>query len=175
MSMLGLKTLPQDHPLHGVYRISAGVMGVLLIGFGAACVLTSQERLLGIGASNRFGALLAAVGLVLIGGALVGGNVAAQLNGHLGAALLVLGLLGLLAQGNDSNVLDVMVSDVILLFVVGMLLLSAGFYGQVAASAPYGDQRGPEHGEAPPRTGEPATGDPMDSPHGPRADRADRR
>lgn len=171
--MLGLKTLPKDHPLHGVYRTSAGVIGALLIAAGVFCLLRSHDRWMGIGTSDGFGGLLIVAGLVLVAAAVVGGNVAAQVNAHVGAALIVLGLLGLLFQGHDVNVLDVTVSDVVVLFVVGTLLLAAGFYGQVAASAPYGD--GPDDGEAPPRTGEPATGDPMNSPHGPQEARADRR
>lgn len=159
MSMLGLKTLPKDHPLHGVYRTSAGVIGVVLVVFAAIALIRSEHTLLGISAGTRFSVLVLVCGLVLIAAAVVGGNVAAQVNAHLGALLLVVGLLGLLLQRTDWNVLDVTVSDVMVLFTVGTLLLAAGFYGQVAAAPPYGDQRLPEH-EGAPRTGEPATDDP---------------
>ncbi len=175
MSMLGLKTLPHDHPLHGVYRVSAGLIGAALVGFGVACLLVSEDRLLRVGTSDGFGGLLVVAGVLLVGAAIVGGNVAAQVNGNLGAVLLVIGLIGLLSQGNDANVLDITVSDVIVLFVVGMLLLTAGFYGQVAAAAPYGDSRGPEHGEDAPETGRPATGDPLEGREGPGSPRRERR
>lgn len=175
MSMLGMKTLPRDHPLHGVYRASAGLLGVLLVAFGVACLVTSGDRLLGVGASDGFGGLLIVAGLLLVGGAVVGGNVAAQLNGNLGALLIAIGLIGLLSQGNESNVLDITVSGVVVLFVVGMVLLTAGFYGQVGAAAPFGDSRGPEHGEDVPETGRPATGDPLGDEDGPRSARRDRR
>lgn len=141
MSMLGLKTLPHDHPLHRVYRVSAGVIGVALVVLGGIFLLSSADRILRVGASDGFGGLLVVVGLVLVGAAVAGGNVAAQVNGNLGAGLIVLGLVGLLSQGDDANVLDVTVSDVVLLFVVGMLLLTAGFYGQVAAAPPDGEDR----------------------------------
>lgn len=175
MSMLGLKTLPRDHPLHGVYRVSAGLVGVLLVAFGVVCFVTSRDRLLQVGTSDGFGGLLLVAGLVLIGGAVVGRNVAAQVNGNLGALLIVIGLVGLLSQGNDYNVLDITVSDVVVLFVVGTLLLAAGFYGQVAAAAPFGDSRGPDRGEEAPEIGRPATGDPLEDPDGPRSARRDRR
>lgn len=143
--MLGLTTLPRDHPLHRLYRTSAGVVGGLLIAFGAFCLLRSHDRWLGIGVGDGFGAVLVVSGLLVVAAAVVGGNVAAQVNGHVGAAMILVGLLGLLLQRTDANVLELTVSDAVLLFVVGTLLLAAGFYGQVAASAPYGD--GPEHAE----------------------------
>jgi hypothetical protein len=129
--MLGLKSLPVNHPLHRVYRGAAGVVGLLLAVFGLLGLLLSGD-ILRIPASTAFSVICLVAGLVLIGAAVVGRNVAPQANGHVGALLIVVGLLALLTMGGaNSNFLHVSMADVIVLFVAGMLLLAAGFYGLV--------------------------------------------
>lgn len=129
--MLGLKSLPVNHPLHRVYRIAAGAVGLLLAVFALLGLLVSGD-ILRIPAGTVFSLICLAAGVVLIGAAVVGRNVAPQTNGYVGALLIVIGLVGLLSMGGaDSNFLDVSMADVILLFLAGMVLLAAGFYGQV--------------------------------------------
>jgi hypothetical protein len=129
--MLGLKTLPVNHPLHRIYRIVAGGVGVLLVAFGVAGLVVSGD-ILRIPASTAFSALCLVAGVVLIGAAVVGGNTAAQINAYGGALLLVLGLACLLFMHNSgTNFLDVSMANVIMLFLAGMVLLAAGFYGRV--------------------------------------------
>jgi hypothetical protein len=129
--MLGLKSLPVNHPLHGVYRVAAGVVGVLLAVFGLLGLLLSGA-LLRIPASSAFSGICLVAGVVLLGAAVAGGNVAARTNAYVGALLIVVGLVGLLSMGEPgSNFLDVSMADVTLVFVAGMVLLAAGFYGQV--------------------------------------------
>jgi hypothetical protein len=72
--------------------------------------------------------------------------VAAQVDAWVGAALIAGGLLGLIVAGRDQHSLGLEVSDVILMFVVAMVLLAAGFYGQVAAP-PYGEQSNAHRGD----------------------------
>ncbi|HEY6745471.1 MAG TPA: hypothetical protein VI357_07090 [Mycobacteriales bacterium] len=129
--MLGLKSLPVNHRLHGVYRIAAGVVGLLLAVFGLLGLLMSGD-ILRIPASTTFSLICLAAGVVLIGAAIVGRNMAPATNAYVGAGLIILGLVGLLSMGSpDSNFLDVSMADVIMLFLAGMVLLAAGFYGQV--------------------------------------------
>ena len=129
--MLGLKSLPVNHPLHRVYRIAAGVVGVLLAAFGLLGLLISGD-IVRVPASTAFSLICLVAGLLLIGASFVGRNLAAQVNAYVGALLLVVGLIALLSMGGaDSNFLDVSMADVTLLFVAGMVLLAAGFYGQV--------------------------------------------
>jgi drug/metabolite transporter (DMT)-like permease len=129
--MLGLNSLPVDHPLHRVYRVTAGIVGAVLAVFGVLGLLISGD-ILKVPASTAFSAICLVAGLVLIGAAVVGRNVAAQTNAYVGAVLILVGLIGLLTMGSpDSNFLDLSMADVIGLFIAGMLLLAAGFYGQV--------------------------------------------
>jgi hypothetical protein len=129
--MLGLNSLPVDHPLHRVYRIAAGVVGLLLAALGLVGLLASG-KVLGIPTSTQFSVLCLVVGLVLIGAAVAGGNTAAQTNAYAGAGLVAFGLICLLFMGTDkTNFMDVSMADVVVLFLAGMVLLAAGFYGQV--------------------------------------------
>src|SRR5829696_9450869 len=141
MSILGFRTMPTNHRLHRVYRLTAGVVGVLLVAFGLVGLVLDTDRLLGIATGTGFcvGCLIA--GAVLIGAALAGGNVAAQVNAWTGAILIVLGLAGLILVPQEDANLDLEVSNVIVMFVVGITLLAAGFYGQVGAE-PFGADRG---------------------------------
>jgi hypothetical protein len=139
MPILGLKTLPVNHPLHRVYQVSAGVVGVLLAALGVLALVSSGDEVLWVlSASDRFAVFLLVAGAVLIGAAFVGGNVAAHVNADVGAVLILVGLLSLLVlhQG-DANLLRVEMSDLMVLFVAGMVLLAAGFYGQVGEVSPH--------------------------------------
>ena len=137
--MLGLNSLPVNHPLHRVYRIAAGVVGVLLAAFGLLGLLLSGD-ILRVPASTTFSVICLAAGVVLLGAAVVGRNLAAQINAYAGALLLVVGLVSLLSMGGaDSNFLDVSMADVTLVFVAGMVLLAAGFYGQVGPATDHAD------------------------------------
>lgn len=137
MTMLGLKSLPVNHPLHQLYRIAGGLLGALCVAFGAVALLASDDRLLGVSTSTVFAVGAVVVGLVLIGAAVAGGNTAAETNALVGALLLVIGLYDLtFMRTEDGNVMDAAMSDVIVLFVVGVVLLAAGFYGRVGVSRP---------------------------------------
>lgn len=132
--MLGLNSLPVDHPLHRVYRITAGVVGVLLAAFGLVGLLASG-KVLGLSLSTQYSLLCLVVGLVLVGAAFAGGNVAAQTNAYVGAGLIAFGLICLLFMGTEkTNFMDVTMADVVIMFAVGMILLAAGFYGQVGGA-----------------------------------------
>lgn len=132
MSMLGLKSLPQNHWLHGAYRVAGGIVGVFLVVLGVLGLVMSGDRVLGVSASTPFSAGVVVVGVLLVVFAVLGGNVAAEGNALLGALLMVVGLLSMLVLRNDDwNVLDATMTDVIVLFVVGMALLTFGVYGRV--------------------------------------------
>lgn len=134
MSMLGLKSLPLNHRLGRAYRVCAGVVGVALAVFGALALLLSGDRLLGVTAGPAAGIGAAVVGLVLVAAAVAGGNTAAEVNALAGALLMVVGLACLLVmRTEDWNVLDARMTDVVVLFVVGFLLLTFGVYGRVGS------------------------------------------
>jgi hypothetical protein len=134
MAILGFKSLPVNHPLHRAYRITAGIVGVLLVLFGVLGLVLSGD-ILRIPASTPFSVLCLVVGAVLVGAAFAGGNAAAEINAYCGALLIVVGMVCLLTMhSGGANFLKVSMADVVMLFLAGLVLLAAGFYGQVGAA-----------------------------------------
>jgi hypothetical protein len=129
--MLGLKSLPVNHPMHRAYRITVAIVGLLLLAFGVAGFVVSGD-VLNAPASTPFSAVCVVAGLVFLAAAVLDGNIAAEINTYGGALLIVLGMVCLLTMHSaSSNFLDVSMADVIILFVAGMLGLAGGFYGRV--------------------------------------------
>jgi drug/metabolite transporter (DMT)-like permease len=136
VAMLGLKTLPVNHPLRRIYQVVAGVVGVLLVVFGVLGLIVSGD-ILRIPASTPFTLVCLVAGAILVAAALAGGDPAAVTNAWVGALLLVLGLACLLTMHSaDANFLDVSMADVTILFLAGMILLAAGFYGRTTPVVP---------------------------------------
>jgi hypothetical protein len=129
--MLGLKSLPVNHPLHRLYRVAAAVVGLVLVVFGALGLVLSGD-ILRIPANTPFSVLCLVAGVILVGAAFAGGNVAAEINAYGGALLILIGMICLLTMHSaDANFLEVSMADVAVLFVAGMVMLAAGFYGRV--------------------------------------------
>jgi hypothetical protein len=138
-SMLGFKNLPEDHPMRRTYRIFAAVVGLVLIGFGILGLVrgvgflsTGDETVLGMGTNGLLSLLSIAVGAVLIGGAVVDGNVDAYVNALAGIVFMVAGLASLAFLRTSYNYLNFDMWNVIFSFVVGMILFAAGLYGRVS-------------------------------------------
>ena len=145
MSMLGLKSLPVNHRLNRAYRICGGLVGAAAVVFGVLVLILADDEVLGISAGTGFGIGSLITGLVLVGAAIAGGNVAAETNSLVGALLMVLGLVFLLLMGNDQwNKPGATMSVVMVLFVSGLLLFSFGVYGRVGSTHP---QRKPQDSE----------------------------
>jgi len=146
MSMLGLKSLPVNHRLSRAYRICGGLVGVGAVVFGVLGLILADDKVFGMSTSTGFSVGSLITGLVLIGAAIAGGNLAAETNALLGSVLMVLGLVFLLLMGNDQwNKVEATMSAVVVLFVSGLLLFSFGVYGRV----------GPTHPQRKPRDSEP--------------------
>ena len=113
-------------------------------------------RLVGTGLSTNavLSTISVVVGLILIGAAVVGGNTSANVNAVVGALFLVSGFANMCVLRTSWNVLNFSMANVIFSFVVGLALLTFGFYGRVSgglpADNPYYRAR---HGRDP-RTGE---------------------
>jgi len=144
MSMLGLKDLPEDNPLNRVYRIAAGLIGAGLLVFGvlgffnqlAFFDTAGADKVLGLSTNVILSAISVVVGLALIGGAIAGGNIAAELNAVVGALFLVSGLANLALLRTSWNILNFSMVNVIFSFVAGLVLLTFGLYGRVSGGLP---------------------------------------
>jgi hypothetical protein len=143
VAIFGTRNLPHDNPLNRVYRFSAGVIGAGLLVFGVlgfADALgffdTRGDQLAGLSTNTLLSAISVLVGLILIAGAVIGGNIAAELNAVVGVLFLLSGLVNLAVLRTSANILDFSMRNVIFSFVSGLLLLTFGLYGRVSGGLP---------------------------------------
>ena len=147
--------LPVDHRLSRIYRVGAGLVGLLLIAFGIMGLLdrigffdTRGDTVGGLSTNGALSVLSIVVGLLLFFGMVRGGNFASSLNIVLGALFLLSGFVNLALLDTGNNFLAFRIQNVLFSFVVGVLLLIFGMYGRVGSALPhdnpYWRQRHPE-------------------------------
>ncbi|MGW6537865.1 DUF4383 domain-containing protein [Streptomyces sp. NPDC055051] len=136
--------LPVDHRLATVYRVGAALCGCILLvfgGLGFADALswfgTSGERIAGMTTNNALSLISVVVGVALLAGALVGGNIASGVNMVVGGSFLISGFYHLFVLDRPANFLDFGMSNVMFSFVMGLLILTFGMYGRVSGSLPH--------------------------------------
>lgn len=142
--MLGLGGLPTNNPLNRVYRIGAAFIGVWLLTFGvlgyfnqlAFFDTAGGDKVVGLSTNVLLSTISVVVGLALVGGAIIGGNVSAALNLVIGVLFLLSGLANLTLLRTSWNILNFQMSNVIFSFVTGLLLLTFGLYGRVTGGLP---------------------------------------
>ncbi|MGG2463260.1 DUF4383 domain-containing protein [Streptomyces sp. RGM 3693] len=150
--------LPVDHRLSQVYRIGAGVMGLVLLAFGILGLThnigffdTGGSTAAGLNTNGALSVLSIVVGALLFAGMVIGGNFASTLNIVLGGLFLLSGFVNLGLLQTDSNFLAFKIQNVLFSFVVGLLLLVFGMYGRVSGGLshdnPYWRARHPEEAE----------------------------
>ncbi|PIM69486.1 DUF4383 domain-containing protein [Streptomyces sp. JV178] len=136
--------LPVDHRLARVYRYGAGLCGVILLVFGCLGFAdqltpfdTDGTRISGMSTNGVLSLISVVVGLALIGGAVVGGNLASTLNMTVGTLFLLSGFLHLFVLDRPANVLDFGMSNVMFSFAMGLLIACFGMYGRVSSKLPH--------------------------------------
>ncbi len=136
--------LPIDHRLAQVYRIGAGVGGLLLLIWGCFGVTgnpgyldTTGKSVVGMSTNGALGILSIVFGAILIVGAVIGGNVASWVNMTVGAIFFVAGFVGLAALDGGWNYLAFRMANVIFSFAFGMLIATFGMYGRVSSRLPH--------------------------------------
>ncbi|MCZ7457205.1 DUF4383 domain-containing protein [Streptomyces sp. WMMC940] len=136
--------LPVDHSLATVYRAGAALCGAVLLVFaclgfadGLGFFETDGARVAGLSSNGLLSLISLCVGLLLLGGALVGGNAASTLNMIVGASFLLSGFVHLFLLGRPANILDFGMSNVVFSFVMGLLIVTFGMYGRVSGGLPH--------------------------------------
>lgn len=136
--------LPIDHRLSRVYRFGAGGMGLFLLVFGVLGVIdkigffsTGGHMVIGLNANGALSVISIVIGLLLLAGAVIGGNFASTLNMVAGVAFLISGFVNLGLLDTDANFLAFHLQNVLFSFVVGILLMTFGMYGRVSGSLPH--------------------------------------
>ncbi|MFD0277082.1 DUF4383 domain-containing protein [Kitasatospora sp. NPDC127111] len=137
--------LPVDHRLVTVWRIGAGLGGVFLIVFGClglsghpGFLSTSGDEVAGLSTNGALSILSIVMGGVLVLGAVIGGNFAANVNMAVGVLFVLSGFYGLTVLGRpDANILNFRMSNVLFAFVFGLVITTFGMYGRVSSHLPH--------------------------------------
>jgi hypothetical protein len=142
--MFGIHDLPTDNPLNRVYRVGAAVIGVGLLVFGILGYFNQLpffdtaggDKVVGLSTNVLLSTISVVVGTTLVIGAVVGGNLCAELNFVIGVLFLLSGLANLAFLRTSLNILNFDMPNVIFSFVAGLLLLTFGLYGRVSGGLP---------------------------------------
>ncbi|GAA2323570.1 DUF4383 domain-containing protein [Streptomyces violaceusniger] len=136
--------LPVDHRLSKVYRVGAGLMGLVLGAFGILGLIhrvgffdTGANTVAGLNTNGTLSVLSIVIGLLLFIGMLIGGNFASSLNMVLGLLFLLSGFVNLALLETPYNFLAFRMQNVLFSFVVGLLLMWFGMYGRVSGGLPH--------------------------------------
>jgi hypothetical protein len=135
---------PVNHQLRSVYRFLAGLAGVYLVLFGAIGLGTSWgepffhrggDWALGLRTNPAAAVLSLVAGLVILGAALIGGNLHHRVNLILGWALMAYGIATMAVIQTDANILNASMVNVVVVLLLGLAVLCGGLYGKVESRA----------------------------------------
>ncbi|WP_431044650.1 DUF4383 domain-containing protein [Streptomyces sp. P1-3] len=155
--------LPLDHRLSQVYRVGAGLMGLVLLAFGIFGLIdkvgffdTRGDTVSGLNTNGALSVLSIAVGLLLFAGMVIGGNVASTVNCVVAVGFLLSGFVNLALLRTDLNFLAFRIQNVLFSFAVGIMLMIFGMYGRVSMTLghdnPYWRARHPDQAAREART-----------------------
>ncbi|MEU8794162.1 DUF4383 domain-containing protein [Streptomyces sp. NPDC048643] len=136
--------LPVDHQLGAVYRWGAAFCGVVLLVFGSlgfadelSPFTTDGNTVAGLSSNGALSLISVLVGVALIAGGFIGGNVASGLNMVVGTLFLLSGFAHIFILDRPANVLGFGMTNVIFSFVMGLVILTFGMYGRVSSKLPH--------------------------------------
>lgn len=136
--------LPADHKLGQVYRVGAGLTGLLLVAFGILGLVnrigffdTGGDTVLALNTNGALSVLSICIGALLFAGMVIGGTFASTLNIVLGIAFIVSGFINLALLDTGLNFLAFRIQNVLFSFVVGVMLMWFGMYGRVGSALPH--------------------------------------
>lgn len=165
--------IPINHHLRPLYRAVAALCGLYVLIFGVVIFVRARgldlfaqddlPRALLLQGNRAFGILSIVVGVVIFGGALVGGNLDHWINLVGGTVFLVAGMAMMAMLQTDLNFLGYAMSTCIASFIIGLLLLTAGLYGKTGSAADVEREEAFRHGRGP----DPDTGHPLTAPNPP--------
>lgn len=136
--------LPADHKLSYVYRVGAGLTGLLLVAFGILGLIdrvgffdTGGDTVLALNTNGALSVLSIFIGALLFAGMVVGGTFASTLNIVLGLLFIASGFVNLALLDSELNFLAFEIQNVLFSFVVGVMLMWFGMYGRVGSALPH--------------------------------------
>jgi hypothetical protein len=142
--------MPVNHPLRPMYRALTFVAGAYLVVFGViGLIQTSDEsftgstgvRVLGQETNMLWSIITVIVGGIILLTSAVGRNLDVEADKYLGWGLLVAGTYELAFSRTDANFLGHSIATVVVTYIVGLALITAGFYSKVAPASEAGAPR----------------------------------
>ena len=133
---------PKNHRLRPLYRTLAFLAGAYCLVFGIlGVVATSGEslfsradhRVFGLHTNLAFSLVSIVLGAVVVVVVLLGHNIDRTTEMVLGPLFLAVGLAMMALLRTSANILNFGVSTCVVSFVIGLVLLTGGFYGEVAS------------------------------------------
>jgi hypothetical protein len=133
-----------------MYRALTFVAGAYLVVFGViGLIQTSDEsftgstgvRVLGQESNMLWSIITLIVGGIILLTSAVGRNLDVEADKYLGWGLLVAGTYELAFSRTDANVLGHSVATVVVTYIVGLVLITAGLYSKVAPASEAGAPR----------------------------------
>jgi hypothetical protein len=150
---------PINHPLQPLYRILAGLVGVYVLAFGILGLMRTQGRpffaqdglpyVLGLHANRAFAILSIVVGVILVVGAVIGGNLHQRMSLVASVIFLVAGLVMLVLERTNFNFLGFTPATSVVPFIIGTVLLLSGLYGKVGSMLDVRREEDFRHGRGP--------------------------
>ncbi|WP_329491787.1 DUF4383 domain-containing protein [Kitasatospora sp. NBC_01246] len=135
--------LPVDHRLSQVYRAGAGLCGAALFVFGCLGLAdglsffsTAGETIAGLSSNGLLSLVSVMTAVVLVVGALIGGNIASTVNITVGTLFVLSGFANLALLESSANILAFRLPNVLFSFVMGLLIATFGMYGRVSGKLP---------------------------------------
>jgi hypothetical protein len=135
---------PVNHPLRPIYRAVGALAGLWLVLFGIVGLITNagddffatkSEHVLGQGA-NMFASIISlATGAIIVIVTALGRNLDTEAYKYLGWGILAVASYGLATSRTDANFLGFTIETVMVDYLVGLVLVTAGLY---IKSAPAG-------------------------------------
>lgn len=151
--------LPINHPLQPLFRVLAGLVGVYVLAFGILGVFQTGGRpffaqdglpyVLGLHANRAFAILSIVVGVILVVGAVLGGNLHQIMSLWGSGVFLVAGLIMLVLERTDFNFLGFTPITSVVSFLIGIVLLLSGLYGKVGTILDVRREEDFRHGRGP--------------------------
>ncbi|MFG1610713.1 DUF4383 domain-containing protein [Actinoplanes sp. NPDC049265] len=132
---------PLNHRLRQTYRFVAAIAGLYLLAAGVIGISQTAgdpffDRAggawsLGLRVNPAGAWLLVLLGVVVLGGAVIGGNLHHHLSMVAGWGLLGIAAILLAVMQTDANVLHASMINVVVLILAGLAVLTAGLYGKL--------------------------------------------
>jgi len=147
--------IPVNHHLRPFYRVLAALVGGYVLIFGASGFFNttgsemfdqSDVSVLGLRTNLAFSIASVVAGAVILLAVFFGRNVDVVVNLWGGVGFMVAGTAMLALLRTDLNLLNFSMATVIVSFVIGMVLFSAGLYGKSGSSAAARAEEAARHG-----------------------------